>query len=335
MADDPYATLGVRKNASEEDIRRAFRKLAKELHPDIAKGTEERFKKVSSAYEILGDPDKRARLRPRRDRRPRRAAPPGLPPVRARRRGAGAGAGGGGFDEFGFGDIFSDIFGAAGQRAGARPNFVSKGHDVRYTLEVDFLEAVSGATKRVTLPGGGTLDLNVPAGVADAQVLRLKGKGSARRRRGRGGRCAGRDPRAPARAVQARRRRHPARGADHHRRGGARRQDRGADRLGPRAAHRPEGHELGPRVPPEGQGRQERRPHGGRAISSSPCASCCRRRSTTTSPTSSPSGGRSTATIPAASRQQAMRRPASIYAIAVMTIGHVMPGSSRRLAADR
>ena len=59
MADDPYATLGVSKNASEEDIRRAFRKLAKELHPDIAKGTEEKFKKVSSAYEILGDPDKR------------------------------------------------------------------------------------------------------------------------------------------------------------------------------------------------------------------------------------------------------------------------------------
>jgi DnaJ-class molecular chaperone len=59
MADDLYSTLGVTKNASEEDIRRAFRKLAKELHPDIAKGTEERFKKVSSAYEILGDPDKR------------------------------------------------------------------------------------------------------------------------------------------------------------------------------------------------------------------------------------------------------------------------------------
>ena len=59
MADDPYATLGVSKNASEEDIRRAFRKLAKEFHPDISKGNEERFKKVSSAYEIVGDPDKR------------------------------------------------------------------------------------------------------------------------------------------------------------------------------------------------------------------------------------------------------------------------------------
>jgi DnaJ-class molecular chaperone len=186
MADDPYATLGVGKNASEDDIRRAFRKLAKELHPDIAKGTEERFKKVSSAYEILGDPDKRrAYDRGEIDG----SGDPRHPGFRQYARGAraGAAAGGGGFDEFGFGDIFSDIFGAAGQRAGARPNFVSKGQDVRYTLEVDFLEAVAGATKRVTLPAGGTLDLNVPAGVADAQVLRLKGRGQ----RGAGGADAG------------------------------------------------------------------------------------------------------------------------------------------------
>lgn len=174
MADDPYATLGVPKGASDEDIRRAFRKLAKELHPDISKGNEERFKKVSSAYEILGDPEKRrAYDRGEIDGRgePRHAG------FRQYARGARAGAGAGGpFDEFGFGDIFSDIFGGVGQRGG-RPNFVAKGHDVRYTLEVDFLEAASGATKRVTLPGGGTLDLNVPAGVTDGQVLRLKGKG--------------------------------------------------------------------------------------------------------------------------------------------------------------
>src|SRR5690349_17902387 len=107
MADDPYATLGVSKNASEDDIRRAFRKLAKELHPDISSGNEERFKKVSSAYEILGDADKRrAYDRGEIDGRgdPRHA---GFGQY-ARGARAGAGAAGGGFDEFGFGDIFSD-----------------------------------------------------------------------------------------------------------------------------------------------------------------------------------------------------------------------------------
>jgi DnaJ-class molecular chaperone len=179
MADDPYQILGVPRSASDEDIRRAFRKLAKELHPDLnptnRPGTEERFKKLSSAYEILGDAEKRrafdrgeidARGEPRRD------------PFRHYARGARAGAGAG-FEDFGFGDFFSDMFGAAraGPR-GPRDGFAARGQDVRYTLDVDFLEAALGATKRVTLPTGGPLDLTVPAGVGDGQVLRLKGKGA-------------------------------------------------------------------------------------------------------------------------------------------------------------
>lgn len=186
MADDPYATLGVSRDASEEDIRRAFRKLAKELHPDVSKGNEERFRKVTSAYEIVGDAEKRrAYDRGEIDARgdPRHAGFRQY--ARGARAGAGAGAAPGGFEEFGFGDIFSDIFGSAGRGAagGTRTNFTSKGQDVRYTLEVDFIEAALGATKRVTLPGGGTLDLAVPAAVTDGQVLRLKGKGQ----RGAGG----------------------------------------------------------------------------------------------------------------------------------------------------
>lgn len=179
--------MGVDRNASDDEIRRAFRRLAKELHPDINpddKTAAERFKKVSLAYDIIGDAEKRKRY----DRGEIDAS--GEP--RHAFSGAGGpfgGAGGspfGGFsgrrrsgagpaDDLGFGDIFSDLFGAA--RSGRADGFGIRGQDVRYTLEIDFLESVSGARKRVTLPDGAVLDLTVPEGVVDGQVLRLKGKG--------------------------------------------------------------------------------------------------------------------------------------------------------------
>ncbi len=87
-----------------------------------------------------------------------------------------------GTEDFGFGDIFSDIF---GNRAGT--GFTPRGQDVRYTLEVEFMEAAAGARKRVTLPEGGVLDMAVPEGVTDGQVLRLKGKGTAGFRGGEAG----------------------------------------------------------------------------------------------------------------------------------------------------
>jgi DnaJ-class molecular chaperone len=183
MAEDPYAVLGVARNASEEEIRRTYRKLAKELHPDLnpanRASAEERFKRVSAAYDIIGDAAKRrqydrgeidANGEPRRTyQRAHAGGPFGR---------AGAGRG----DDFGFGDIFSDFFGR-GRGADGGP-FGMRGQDARYTLEVDFLEAASGTTKRVTMPDGGVLDLSVPEGVADGQVLRLRGKG---RQGGRGG----------------------------------------------------------------------------------------------------------------------------------------------------
>ncbi len=187
MADNLYETLGVSRRASDEEIRRAFRKLAKENHPDLNPGSPaavERFKKITAANEILGDPQKRRQYdageidAKGESRRPQWR--PGTGPGGARAR-----TNSGGADDFNLSDIFSDVFGqgqgmgrgGAGRPGTGQHGFVSKGQDLRYTLEVDFLESVVGAKKRVTLPEGGVLDLAVPEGVTDGQVLRLKGKG--------------------------------------------------------------------------------------------------------------------------------------------------------------
>lgn len=173
MAEDPYAALGLQRTATDDDIRRAFRRLAKELHPDLNPNNPtaaERFKRVSAAYEIIGDPVRRqAYDRGEIDEtgEPRRS----YQGASAGRGGAGAGGA-----DFGFSDIFSDLFGQRGPR-GPGGGFSLRGQDMRYTLDVEFMEAVLGAKKRVTMPEGGQLDLAVPEGVTDGQVLRLKGKG--------------------------------------------------------------------------------------------------------------------------------------------------------------
>jgi DnaJ-class molecular chaperone len=182
MAADPYTVLGLTRSATEEEVRRAFRRLAKELHPDVKPGdaaAAERFKQVSQAYDILGDAEKRAKF----DRGEIDAA--GEPRHGYASAGAGMGGSyGGGYgargpaDDLGFGDIFSEIFGGT-RRGRAGGAFQSRGQDVRYTLDVDFIESILGARKRVTLPDGAVLDLNVPEGVEHGQVLRLKGKGEA------------------------------------------------------------------------------------------------------------------------------------------------------------
>jgi DnaJ-class molecular chaperone len=185
MADDPYTVLGVPRNAAEADIRRAYRKLAKELHPDLnpsnPAAAEERFKKVSAAYGIIGDPQKRRQY----DRGEIDAS--GEP-----RRGFRRPAGGGQFDgrtagpppgdDFSFGDIFSDLFGSMRGRGEPGSPFGVRGRDARYSLEVDFLEAATGVKKRVTLPDSGALDISVPQGVVNGQTLRLKGRGAPGRR---------------------------------------------------------------------------------------------------------------------------------------------------------
>jgi DnaJ-class molecular chaperone len=173
MAGDPYSTLGVTRGASDGEVRSAFRRLAKSCHPDLHPGDQaaaERFKSLSAAYDIVGDPERRRQYDAGMiDARGEPVRHPYAKP-------AGAYSGGEGT----FSDVFSDLFGNAtrpGTRHNARPGFHVRGQDVRYTLEVSFLEALTGTKKRVTMPEGGVLDLTVPEGVADGQVLRLKGKG--------------------------------------------------------------------------------------------------------------------------------------------------------------
>jgi curved DNA-binding protein len=157
---DHYETLGVPRDASTEDIRRAYRKLAREYHPDVNKspGAEDRFKEVSEAYEVLRDDEKRARY----DRPP---PPPG------------GGFGNGGatrtvdFDDFG--DIFGDFFGRGGGHG-----FSRRGGDQEALLELSLEEAARGGRKKITLGDGRDYDVNIPPGVSDGQRIRLAGEGA-------------------------------------------------------------------------------------------------------------------------------------------------------------
>jgi len=180
VAVDPYTTLGVKKDATQDDIQKAYRRLAKKLHPDLNPGNkvaEDKFKEVSAAYDLLSDPDKRSRF----DRgeidgsgteRPRQQYYRDF----ADRDGWSAYTSNAGFADFGdyagTEDILSEIFGRQGRAARRR-----RGQDVRYHLELSFLDAVNGGKQSIVLPDGTTLDVSIPPGTRDGQILRLKGKG--------------------------------------------------------------------------------------------------------------------------------------------------------------
>lgn len=183
MSDDPYDILGVSKNATQVEIKKAYRKLAKALHPDLSPGDMGKavqFQKVGAAYDVLGDPEKRRRFdageidasgheRPERQYYRQYA---GADPERRYQSTAG-------FDDFeDVSDIFSDLFGGRGRaNRGSAQGFAARGGDLRYHLDVDFLDAARGAKRTVPLPDGQTIDLSIPAGVRDGQTLRLRGKG--------------------------------------------------------------------------------------------------------------------------------------------------------------
>lgn len=183
---DPYEILGVKRDASQTDIQAAYRRRAKKLHPDLNPGNkqaEQDFKDLSAAYEILRDEDKRSRF----DSGQIDSTGAEQPERRYYRDFAEAGEGGayessGGFGEFGDADIFSEFFSRRGRRG-----FRMAGADFRYSMEIDFLEAVNGGTRQVTLSDGQTLEIRIPPGARDGQTLRLRGKGGA----GEGGAEAG------------------------------------------------------------------------------------------------------------------------------------------------
>jgi DnaJ-class molecular chaperone len=179
---DPYAALGVSRSATADDIRRAYRTLAKELHPDVRpsdKSAEERFKRATAAFNLLSDPVTKGRF----DRGEidadgnERAAFAGARPRQRAHAGAGAAPGAGPGPDFDLNDIFSDLFGSGFGGGASRSYARMRGRDIRFTLEVDFLDAVNGAKRRISISEGRTLDVAIPAGVESGQVLRLKNQG--------------------------------------------------------------------------------------------------------------------------------------------------------------
>lgn len=193
MSDDPYKILGVSKTATQDEIKKAYRKLAKSLHPDLHPDDSRKqaeFQAVSAANDLLRDPEKRRRF----DAGEIDASGQERPQRQYYHEYAGQDAGeryDGGFGGHDFGgrsgagqeedlsDLFSELFGRR-QRSGggADQEFHARGQDLRFHLEVDFMDAARGAKRAVTMPDGKSIEISVPAGVRDGQILRLRGKGA-------------------------------------------------------------------------------------------------------------------------------------------------------------
>jgi len=182
-ARNPYEALGVAKDATDEEIRRVYRNLAKKFHPDLNPGNkqaEARFKEISAAYDLLSDKEKRTRY----DRgeidesgaeRPRAYSYQGFAED-------GPGAkyhAGEGMSPEDLDDLFSFFNRGRGAAGGAEGTIRMRGADRRYGLTVEFLDAVNGARQRLELAPGKSLDVTIPAGVQEGQVLRLAGQGGA------------------------------------------------------------------------------------------------------------------------------------------------------------
>lgn len=183
---DPYSILGVPRSASEKEVKSAYRKLAKELHPDRNSDNPratECFSEVTRAYDILSDKDKRARFDRGEidiDGNPANPFSGGF--------GGGGGNMGGGSDGIDISDLFEGLFGGgrgnstgggAGMGGGFGRRPAPKGNNMAYRLKVSLIDAATRAPQRITLADGKTIDLKLPAGVEDGTQMRLGGKGEA------------------------------------------------------------------------------------------------------------------------------------------------------------
>lgn len=188
MSNDPYAALGLTKSATDAEIKKAYRKIARTCHPDLKPDdarAEAKFKAASAAYDLLKDPKTRARFdsgeidasgteRSERQFYREYAEAPGNP-YRSRPQ----------QEDFGdASDIFSEFLrqrageGAQYSQGYGQREFRARGADRRYTLDVPFLDAVKGGTTQIQLPDGAALEVKIPQGVADGQTIRLRGKGN-------------------------------------------------------------------------------------------------------------------------------------------------------------
>ncbi|MBT9383595.1 DnaJ domain-containing protein [Pseudooceanicola sp. CBS1P-1] len=185
MSEDPYDVLGLGRTASAEEIKKAYRKIAKDSHPDLHPGdaaAEARFKAAGAAYDLLKDPETRKRfdageIDASGQEKPRErpfyrdyAEQPGNPYRQGPR-----------YEGFGDdNDFFSEFLRRGGGRTGGfgGQGMRARGADAHYALEVPFLEAANGGSMRITLPGGNDLEVKIPKGISEGQVLRLRGKGS-------------------------------------------------------------------------------------------------------------------------------------------------------------